>query len=229
MRVLVAEDDRVTREALEEILSGEGHEVLAARNGEEALRLWKLQRPELVLLDIMMPGASGYDVCRGIREDDARVPVVFLSAKSEEMDVVLGLELGADDFLRKPFGKHELLARVRAVLRRRGAGSREAATVMLGSWTLRPRELRAVHADGRGVELTSREVKILVLLAERAGEVVTRDELLNRCWGMDYFPESRTLDQHMLNLRKKLEDDPSRPGLIATVRGAGYRFPGAAG
>jgi DNA-binding response OmpR family regulator len=224
MNVLLAEDDPVTREAVCELLSGEGHHVLAAKDGKEAIDLWRRHRPELVLLDIMMPGASGYEVCRTIRGDDCHTPVLFLSAKSEEVDVVLGLELGADDFLRKPFGKHELLARVRAVPRRH-AEPRNGGIVSFGPWRVHPRRLVAEQGS-REVELSLREVKLISLLARRRGEVVTRDELLNACWGLEYFPESRTLDQHVLNLRKKIEADPSNPLLIETVRGAGYRFPG---
>lgn len=224
MNVLLAEDDPVTREAVCELLAGEGYQVLAAKDGSEAIELWRSHRPELVLLDIMMPVASGYEVCRTIRNDDRHTPVLFLSAKSEEVDVVLGLELGADDFLRKPFGKHELLARVRAVLRRHGE-PRNGGIVSFGPWRVHPRRLVA-EQGGREVELSLREVKLVTLLARRRGEVVTRDELLNECWGLEYFPESRTLDQHVLNLRKKIEADPSNPLLIETVRGAGYRFPG---
>jgi len=223
MTILVAEDDAVTREALTELLQNDGHEVLAARDGREALQLWKTHRPGLVLLDIMMPHASGYEVCRTIRRDDRRTPVMFLSAKSEEVDVVLGLELGADDFLRKPFGKHELLARVRAILRRH-EDSAQNESITFGPWQIFPKRLIATQA-GNDVELTVREVKMLTLLASRRGEVITRDELLNECWGLEYYPESRTLDQHVLNLRKKIEATPSKPLLIETVRGAGYRWP----
>lgn len=224
MIILLAEDDAVTRAAVAELLEGEGHQVLAARDGREALDFWSSHRPGLVLLDIMMPHASGYEVCRTIRRDDRRTPVMFLSAKSEEVDVVLGLELGADDFVRKPFGKHELLARVRAVLRRHEADNREPDFVGFGPWQIFPKRLLASR-EGRDVELTLREVKVIYLLTRRRGEVVTRDELLNECWGLEYYPESRTLDQHILNLRKKLEADPSKPVLIETVRGAGYRSP----
>lgn len=224
MTILLAEDDLVTREAVTELLENDGHQVIAAKDGCEAIDLWKRHRPGLVLLDIMMPGASGYEVCRTIRRDDRRTPVLFLSAKSEEIDVVLGLELGADDFLRKPFGKHELLARVRAVLRRHDS-PRAGDVIAFGPWKVCPKRLTAISAQ-REIELTVRETKVICLLAKRCGEVVTRDELLNECWGLEYFPESRTLDQHILNLRKKIEEDPSRPTLLETVRGAGYRFPG---
>jgi two-component system alkaline phosphatase synthesis response regulator PhoP len=223
MTILLAEDYAVTREALAELLAGEGHQVLAAKDGREALDYWSTHRPGLVLLDIMMPHASGYEVCRSIRRDDRRIPVLFLSAKSEEVDVVLGLELGADDFLRKPFGKHELLARVRAVLRRHEEPS-AGDSFPFGAWQIHPKRLLAIR-DLAEVELTLRESKLLALLARRRGEVVTRDGLLNECWGLEYYPESRTLDQHVLNLRKKIEADPSHPVLIETVRGVGYRYP----
>lgn len=223
MRILLAEDDPITREAVAELLEAEGHKVSAAKDGLEALDIWRRHRAELVLLDIMMPGASGYEVCRAIRADDRRVPVLFLSAKSEEVDVVLGLELGADDFVRKPFGKHELLARVRAVLRRNGE-AKDDDDFSFGPWRVFPKRLM-VERESQTIDLTPRELKLLALLAKHRGEVITRDELLNACWGLEYFPESRTLDQHVLNLRKKIEADPSRPVLIETVRGAGYRFP----
>ncbi len=223
MRILLAEDDPITREAVAELLEAEGHKVSAAKDGLEALDHWRKHRAELVLLDIMMPGASGYEVCRAIRADDRRVPVLFLSAKSEEVDVVLGLELGADDFVRKPFGKHELLARVRAVLRRNGE-AKDDDDFSFGPWRVFPKRLKA-ERESQMIDLTPRELKLLALLAKHRGEVITRDELLNACWGLEYFPESRTLDQHVLNLRKKIEADPSRPVLIETVRGAGYRFP----
>jgi len=224
MLILVAEDDDVTREAIRDLLVAEGHQVLEAADGTAAIGAWRTGRPELVLLDIMMPGASGYDVCRTIRRENRHVPLAFLSAKSEEVDIVLGLELGADDFIRKPFGKHELLARVRALTRRQEAPSPEPERFAIGPWQILPRHQRAERGGHPTVDLTAREVSILHLLAGHPGQVITRDELLNRCWGMEYFPESRTLDQHILNLRKKLEEDPSDPRWISTVRGTGYRY-----
>ncbi len=229
MKILVAEDDPLTREALVACLEGEGFAVSAAANGHEALERWQRESPDLVCLDIMMPGLDGYEVCRRIRATRSRVPVVFLSAKNEEIDVVVGLELGADDFVRKPFGRHELLARIRSALRR-SAGTETANAprarefFAMGPLTVYPKELRAERAD-ETIELTPREVAILTLLHERRGEAVDRDTLLDRCWGMDYFPESRTLDQHIAKLRKKVGDDPAMPEVLETVRGVGYRFP----
>lgn len=223
MRILLAEDDAITREAVSDLLEAEGHHVTTAKHGLEAIDQWRKHRADLVLLDIMMPGASGYEVCRAIRAEDRRVPVLFLSAKSEEVDVVLGLELGADDFVRKPFGKHELLARLRAVLRRNDEPSGHG-DFTFGPWQVSPKRLLAECGEIR-VDLTPREAKLLAFFSTRQGEVVSRDALLNACWGLEYFPESRTLDQHVLNLRKKIETDPSKPALIETVRGAGYRHP----
>ncbi len=236
MIILLAEDDAVTREAVTELLEAEGHQVIPAANGTDAIAAWQARKPEMVLLDIMMPGASGYEVCRAIRRHDRHTPVIFLSAKSEEVDVVLGLELGADDFLRKPFGKHELLARIRSVIRRlekpdtssgsptsNNPATASPGAIPFGPWHIHPKRLLAI-GEGKEVPLTVREVKVILLLAARQGEVVTRDELLNECWGLEYFPESRTLDQHILNLRRKIEPDPAVPRLIETVRGAGYRF-----
>ena len=231
MKILFADDDPLTRDAVRAILEAEGHQVIEASDGIQADERFSKLRPDLVLLDIMMPGASGYEVCRRIRRIDSKVPVMFLSAKSEEIDVVLGLELGADDFLRKPFGKHELLARIRAVLRRRGqpaTAQGSDADFRFGPWTVHPKRLAASGGDVE-IALTVREIAILHLLAHRRGELVTRDELLNSCWGMEYYPESRTLDQHILNLRKKVEADPSRPALIETIRGSGYRHPDGVG
>ena len=224
MKILVAEDDPVTLEALCACLTDDGYSPIPAKHGAEALTLWQQHHPDLLCLDIMMPQMDGFEVCRRIRAQDSSVPILFLSAKNEEIDVVVGLELGADDFIRKPFGKRELLARVRAALRRRAATNSKArpAFTML-DLTVWPDELRAERA-GRAIELTPREISLLSLLHEHAGRPVHRDTFLDRCWGMDYFPESRTLDQHIAQLRRKVEPDESQPAIIETVRGVGYRF-----
>jgi DNA-binding response OmpR family regulator len=228
LKILVADDDPVTLDALAACLKSEGYQAIQARDGAEALKKWKASKPDLCCLDIMMPKTDGYEVCRQIRAEDKTVPVLFLSAKSEEIDVVVGLKLGADDFIRKPFGKHELLARIGALLRRtaaKGAAGRPKSFTM-NDLVIYPLELRA-ERKGKSIEISPREVSILELLHEHAGEVVGRDALLNRCWGLDYFPESRTLDQHISRLRRRIERDPDTPVLIETIRGAGYRFKSA--
>jgi DNA-binding response OmpR family regulator len=228
MKVLIAEDDVNTRNGLGEILEAEGYETVAAENGREALRLFARESPDFVCLDIMMPGASGYDVCREIRRTDPGVPVIFISAKSEEIDKVVGLELGADDFIVKPFGVKEVVARIRAVTRRRFAARPAAArpaSFSLGDLEVFPAELRARRA-GTAIELSLREVKILELLCRNRGSVVTRDVFFRECWGLSHLPNSRTLDQHIAQLRKRIEVDPRTPAIILTVHGAGYRHDG---
>lgn len=228
MTLLLADDDPITLDSLAACLQPEGFQTLLAHDGEEALALWKQHRPDLLCLDIMMPRLDGYEVCRRVRASDGTVPILFLSAKSEEIDVVVGLKLGADDFIRKPFGKHELLARLHAALRRaRGPSSpsSESLTFVLNDVTVFPKELRAEREGMReDIPLTPREVSLLKVLHDHAGEVVTRDALLDQCWGSAYFPESRTLDQHIAKLRRKIESDAENPQTIETVRGAGYRF-----
>jgi len=223
MKVLIAEDDPITLDAIESSLRAEGFTTLKARNGKEVLQAWEKNHPDLVCLDIMMPEIGGYEVCRQIRATDSRTPIIFLSAKSEEVDVVLGLELGADDFVRKPFGRRELLARIRAALRRAASRQPVLQSFKMLDLTVYPDELRAVRGK-REIELSPREAKMLAILHANAGKPVDRDTFLDRCWGMEYYPESRTLDQHMANLRKLIERDPSKPEIIETVRGAGYRY-----
>ena len=223
MTILLADDDPITLEALAACLRSDGYSPVLARDGQAALEAWRSKSPDLLCLDIMMPHIDGYEVCRQVRAVDPLVPVLFLSAKSEEIDVVVGLHLGADDFVRKPFGKHELLARIRAALRRSQPPSRVAESLQLRDLVVYPRELRAVR-NGRDIDLTPREVSLLKVLHEHSGEAVSRDTLLDRCWGLEYYPESRTLDQHVANLRKRIERDPAAPEIIESVRGIGYRF-----
>jgi two-component system, OmpR family, alkaline phosphatase synthesis response regulator PhoP len=222
MKILIADDDPVMLDSLRLCVATEGFATLMAADGEEAFALWDRHRPDLICLDIMMPKLDGYEVCRRIRAIDPTVPILFLSAKSEEIDVVVGLQLGADDFVRKPFGKHELIARIRAVLRRASSVPGRSVSFMMNDLTVWPAELRA-ERGGASIDLSPRETGILQLLHERAGQVVDRNTILDQCWGIDYFPESRTLDQHIAKLRKRIETDPEHP-LIETVRGIGYRF-----
>ena len=227
MKILVAEDDQFIREGIVDILQSEGYSAIVASDGQEAVNLYKDQKPDFVLLDIMMPLIDGYEVCRRIRKTDEQVPVIFISAKSEEIDKVIGLELGADDFIVKPFGTREVVARIRAITRRCLAKKQdnvEAPKQMdMKDLTIFPNELRA-QRDGKYIELSLRDIKILSLLFNKKGSVVSRDDIFNECWGRDYLPNSRTLDQHISKLRKQVEIDPKDPQIIKTIHGAGYRF-----
>ena len=223
MTILIAEDDPITLDALATCLELDGFMTIRAANGKEAISSWREQSPDLICLDIMMPELSGYDVCKRIRQADPEIPILFLSAKNQEIDVVTGLKLGADDFIRKPFTRDEVLARVHAILRRvKPVQSKD--TFSLQDLVVHPKGLTASRGDTR-IELSPREIKILKLLHSNQGTPVSRDTLLDFCWGQDYFPDSRTLDQQISVLRKKIEPNPSSPIYIETVRGIGYRTP----
>jgi len=227
MKVLIAEDDPLIREGLEEILRAEGYDTVGVADGQAALTAFETHKPDFVLLDIMMPQVNGYDVCRTLRQRDARVPIIFISAKSEEIDRVLGLELGADDFIQKPFGVKEVVARIRAVTRRclraPKAEPHGLTDFRMGDLEIAPAELRARRGEAV-FDLSLRDVRILTLLHARAGKVVDRDAFFRECWGYDHIPNSRTLDQHISKLRRRIELDPKDPRLIRTVHGVGYRY-----
>ena len=226
MKILIAEDDQNTRDGLVEILEAEGYDTIAAADGKQALALFVTESPDMVCLDVMMPEVSGYDVCKEIRRGDGNVPVIFLTAKSEEIDKVLGLELGADDYIAKPFGVKEVVARIRAVTHRTMAtrSSEDAPdSFAMGDLKIIPSELRA-YRDKRTIDLGLRDIKILSLLYRNRGKVLTRDTLFNECWGLNYMPNSRSLDQHISQLRKKIERDHKHPCIIQTVHNAGYRY-----
>lgn len=226
MKILLVEDDALTREGLAELLSREGFEIEQARNGSEGLIAFKRQNPHLVCLDVMMPGMSGYDLCREIRKLNQTIPLIFITAKSEEIDTVVGLELGADDYIAKPFGKQEVLARIRALLRRTRLTDEpngDNFSFTMGDLRIVPDELRAFRGN-QMFDLSPRDIAILKLLHDHQGKVVDRDMLFDAAWGSSYFPNSRTLDQHISQLRKRIETDPRHPLIIKTVHGAGYRF-----
>jgi DNA-binding response OmpR family regulator len=230
-RILVAEDDPAILTAVSDLLEGEGFLVASARDGAEALSRYAEAKPDLVLLDIMMPEKSGFDVCREIRRADSRTPIIMLTAKGEEVDKVVGLELGADDYVVKPFGVNELLARVRACLRRRDSardaggehGSRDETPVEFGSVRVDPRTLKGRRGDVE-FDVTPREMKLLRLFSSHEGEALDRSLILEQVWGVRYEGTTRTLDQHVAGLRKKIEADPAQPRHITTVHGVGYRF-----
>ena len=229
MKILIAEDDVNIRTGLEDLLEMEGYECIKAIDGEEALALFNKYQPDIVLLDIMMPKVDGYTVCRKIRQVDEHVPVIFITAKSEEIDQVLGLELGADDYIKKPFGTREVVARIRAVSRRalkhnnQNEHSAVESGFELNGLIVYPSQLRATRHD-EVIDLSFRDIKVLTLLYEKEGEVVSRDSLFDYCWGRNYLPSSRTLDQHISKLRKLIEVDSKHPEIIQTVHGIGYRY-----
>jgi DNA-binding response OmpR family regulator len=228
-KVLIVEDDAAIREALQEAIEADGHAVVVAPDGGQAVRLFGEGGFDLVLLDLMLPVLSGYDVCRRIREKDRRVPVIMLTAKGEEIDKVLGLELGADDYVTKPFGLREVLARVHAAFRRLEQQAAPVPTSVPDTFyvgeALIDRKRFTVTRGKISTELTARELKLLELFAERKGEVLSRDQLLNAVWGIDYLGTTRTLDQHVAQVRKKVGDDGAGK-LIKTVHGVGYQYVG---
>jgi len=228
-KVLIVEDDAAIRDALVEAIAADGHATVCAADGQEAVRRFSSESFDLVLLDLMLPVMNGYDVCRRIREKDRRVPILMLTAKGEEIDKVLGLELGADDYVTKPFGLRELLARVHAAFRRHEADAvvappAGADTFYFGAALIDRRRFTATRENASAV-LTARELRLLEVFHAHKGEVLSRDQLLNEVWGIEYFGTTRTLDQHVAQVRKKVEGDgPAR--LIKTVHGVGYQYVG---
>jgi len=229
--VLLAEDEESFIDALALGLAREGFEVTVARDGPEALAQFEAIQPDLVLLDIMLPKLSGIDVCRAIRARSS-VPIIMVTAKGTEIDTVVGLEVGADDYVSKPYRLRELVARMRAVLRRvpapredlgQSSGHEPRAPIHVGDVTVDV-DRRSVKARGTEVQLRRKEFDLLLLLIENAGRVLTRDTLIDRVWGTDYVGDTKTLDVHIKRLRAHLESDRGSPTLITTVRGVGYRF-----
>ena len=231
-RILLVEDEESYVDALTVGLAREGFEIDVARDGAEALELFGQAEPDLILLDVMLPTISGVDVCRRIRAESP-VPIIMVSAKTEEIDTVVGLEVGADDYVAKPYRLRELVARIRAVLRRADESDRAGRVEPAegdGTDSLEIAEVRLdvarheVLVRGVEVKLPLKEFEVLLLLMENAGRVVTRDVLIDRVWGHDYVGDTKTLDVHVKRLRSKVEDDPSSPERIVTIRGLGYKF-----
>ena len=224
--ILLVEDEESITTPLAEALGREGFEAKVARTAAEAIRLGTKLRPDLVLLDLMLPDGSGFDVCRELRAA-SRVPIIILSAKGEEADRVVGLELGADDYVVKPFSAREVVARIRAVLRRTAAPNLpESGPIEIGGVRIDPSR-RSVTSDGELLELSRKEFDLLALLMREAGTVVPRERLIDEVWDVNWFGSTKTLDVHVSGLRKKLGDDSAQPRYLYTVRGVGFRFAGA--
>lgn len=222
--VLVVEDEKTLAATLSYNLRKDGFNVVAAGDGPEGLQAARRERPDAIILDLMLPKMDGLEVCRRLRAD-SDVPILMLTAKGEELDKVVGLEMGADDYLTKPFSMRELMARVRALLRRAAAGRSgdDAVKISAGDLELDLRG-RAVHRAGREAALKPKEFDLLFFLAKNAGQVFTREQLLGHVWGYDFYGGSRTVDVHIRWLRAKLEAEPARPAHLLTVRGVGYKF-----
>jgi len=225
-KILIIEDEENLVKGLKLNLDDEGYEVSWAMDGEEGLRKSLEESPDLIILDIMLPKMNGLDVCRELRKRNVTIPIVMLTAKGEEIDKVVGLEIGADDYLTKPFSIRELLARIKAHLRRQKRESPSVPAIYVFGDT----EIDFAHFKVRRKEkefvFTSLECEILKFFVQHRGEVVTRDMLLDKIWGYEIYPTTRTIDNHILKLRKKIEDNPSRPKHILSVYGEGYRFKG---
>jgi DNA-binding response OmpR family regulator len=226
-KVLIVEDDPSLRETLRYNFERDGYEVAAAEDGSEALELAQREQPDAVVLDVMLPKLDGFDVCRALRRDST-VPILMLTARDDEIDKVVGLELGADDYLTKPFSIRELQARVKAMLRRvqmlQPAGGQPAARVLRADDLRINLDEHRIHRGVRELQLKPKEFDLLVFLMQRPGRVFTREQLLSQVWGYDFAGDSRTVDVHVRWLREKIEADPSHPLLLETVRGVGYRF-----
>lgn len=230
-KILVVDDEKNIIELITYNLKREGYVVFTAENGLDALKVAAEIKPDLILLDIMLPGKDGLEVCQQLRfnEDTANVPIIMLSAKDEEIDKVVGLEVGADDYVTKPFSPRELLARIKVNLRRTTqknstvSPQKKDTVLSFGELTIRP-ESYEVHLNDDKVDLSPKEFEILTLMAMNPGRVFTRDALLERIWGFDSVRETRTVDVHIRYLRQKIEQDPANPKYIETIRGVGYRF-----
>ncbi len=222
-KVLLVEDERSLSEPLSFLLEAEGYEVTVVEDGQQAIDRWASIDPDVVLLDLMLPGAPGTEVCRRIRAL-SDVPIIMLTAKDSEVDIVVGLELGADDYVTKPYSARELIARLRAVLRRRGDANAADETVFSAGRVTMDVDRHVVSVDGTEIAMPLREFELLEYLMRNAGRVLTRGQLIDRVWGSDYFGDTKTLDVHIKRIRSRIELVPAEPEMLLTVRGLGYRF-----
>jgi len=221
--ILIVEDEASLSEPLAYLLRREGYVVAIADNGLKALEVFEDEPPDLMLLDLMLPGMSGTEVCRAIRQKSS-LPIIMVSAKDDEVDIVVGLELGADDYVTKPYSSRELLARIRAVLRRRAGDPESEGGIVEYHGISLDTDRHQVSVRGQAVSLPLKEFELLELLMTNAGRVLTRGQIIDRVWGSDYFGDTKTLDVHIKRVRSKVELTPSEPVMIVTVRGLGYRF-----
>ena len=225
-KILIVDDEEHIIELLKFNLLNAGYDVFTANNGIDAVKIAKAEKPSLLLLDLMLPGIDGFDVCKEIKRDNEmkKTSIIMLTAKGEELDKILGLELGADDYITKPFSVRELLARVKAVLRRTNSFS-EIEEDVYDSQNLKVDfERHEVFVNGEKVDLTLKEFELLQILIKNKGKILTRETLLDKIWGYEYIGETRTVDVHIRYLRKKIEEDDKNPRFIETIRGVGYRF-----
>ena len=222
-RVLVVEDEKNLREPLVYLLQKEGYDVIEAEDGNQALDNFNSYGADLILLDLMLPGLSGNEVCRSIRAE-SQVPIIMLTAKDTEIDKVVGLEIGADDYVTKPYSTRELLARMKAVLRRGAEPQAQEDSVLRAGGVEMDLERHTVKVNGEKVAMPLKEFELLELLMENVNRVLTRGQIIDRVWGSNYFGDTKTLDVHVKRVRSKIEDDPSRPRHLVTVRGLGYKF-----
>lgn len=222
-RILLVEDETAISEPLSFLLEREGYEVTVVADGPRALSEFERAGSDLILLDLMLPGLPGTEVCREIRMRSA-VPIIMLTAKDSEVDIVVGLELGADDYVTKPYSTRELLARIRAVLRRQTDAGAEDETVLVAGPVRMDVERHTVSVRGNEVSMPLKEYELLEFLMRNTGRVLTRGQLIDRVWGSDYFGDTKTLDVHIKRIRSRIEETPSEPRLLLTVRGLGYRF-----
>jgi DNA-binding response OmpR family regulator len=225
-KILIVEDDAHILLGLEEVLKSEGYDVATCNRGDQALDAVARHRPALVVLDVMLPGLSGYDICKQLRAKKIATPILMLTAKGQEIDKVIGLDLGADDYVTKPFGVRELLARLQALLRRTSPADAKPASedvFQIGPATIDPKTFQIRRGKNAG-ELTAKELKLLQFFHAHAGEVLSRDKLLNEVWGYNYYGTTRTLDQVIVQLRKKLGDNSGEPKHLLTIHGVGYKL-----
>jgi two-component system, OmpR family, response regulator RegX3 len=222
-KVLVVEDEQSLREALVFFLEKEGHEVSVAIDGEEAIKVFENSGADIILLDLMLPKLDGNQVCKQIRQS-SNVPIIMLTAKDSEIDKIVGLEIGADDYITKPYSTRELLARIKAVLRRQVEPPLSAGSVLIAGDLRLDSDRHVVTLNGNPLTLPLKEFELLELLMENVNRVLTRGQIIDRVWGSNYFGDTKTLDVHIKRLRSKVEEDPARPKYIQTVRGLGYKL-----